>query len=89
MLETNSLYQELNTTVIDIFNERLQERFRRRKIVKDYGLVAFNKHQLWIKSMEVVTLLFSIFISSFSFYEILIINIMYIKLNFRLHWVQK
>lgn len=57
MLESDSLYQELNTTIVDIFNERLQERYRRRQIVKDYGLVAFNKHQLWIKSMEVLTII--------------------------------
>jgi len=38
---------------MDIFNERLQERYRRREVVKNYGLVAFNKHILWIKSIEV------------------------------------
>lgn len=53
ILESNLIYQRLNETIIDIFYERLQERYRRRKIVKDFGLVAFNKHQLWIKSMEV------------------------------------
>jgi len=53
ILESNLLYKQLNTTIFDIFNERLQERYRRRQIVRDYGLVAFNKHQLWIKSMEV------------------------------------
>lgn len=53
IIESNVLYQKLNETILDIFNERLQERYRRRKIVRDYGLVAFNKHQLWIKSIEV------------------------------------
>lgn len=53
ILNSNLLYQQLNATIIDIFNERLLERYRRREIVKDYGLVAFNKHQLWIKSIEV------------------------------------
>lgn len=53
ILESNLLYQRLNTTILDIFNERLQERHRRKQIIKDYGLIAFNKHQLWIKSMEV------------------------------------
>lgn len=53
ILESNVLYKRLNETIIDIFYKRLQERYRRRQIVKDYGLVAFNKHQLWIKSMEV------------------------------------
>jgi len=53
ILESNVLYQRLNTTILDIFNERLHERYRRRQIVKDYGVIAFNKHQLWIKSMEV------------------------------------
>lgn len=53
VLESNPLYQQLNETILDIFNERLQERHRRKQIVKDYGLVLFNKHQLWIKSFEV------------------------------------
>lgn len=53
IFESNILYQKLNDTILDIFNERLQERYRRRKIVRDYGLVALNKHQLWIKSIEV------------------------------------
>jgi len=51
--ESNPLYQQLNETILDIFSERLQERHRRKQIVKDYGLVLFNKHQLWIKSFEV------------------------------------
>jgi len=53
ILKLNSSYQQLNKTILDIFGERLQERYRRKQIVKDYGLVAFNKHQLWIKSIEV------------------------------------
>lgn len=53
ILKSNVPYQNLNSTIMDIFNEKLQERYRRRKIIKDYGLVAFNKHQLWMKSMEV------------------------------------
>ncbi|KAE9530712.1 hypothetical protein AGLY_011174 [Aphis glycines] len=54
ILESNVLFQRLNTTILDIFNERLQERHRRKQIIKDYGLIAFNKHQLWIKSMEII-----------------------------------
>ncbi|XP_060869407.1 transcriptional adapter 2-alpha [Metopolophium dirhodum] len=54
ILESNVFYKRLNTTIFDIFNERLHERYRRREIVKDYGLIAFNKHQLWIKSMEMI-----------------------------------
>ncbi|XP_050537686.1 transcriptional adapter 2-alpha [Daktulosphaira vitifoliae] len=53
LLESN-LYKKLNRTIVDIFNERLQERYRRRKVVKDYGLISFSKHQLWIKSIEVI-----------------------------------
>lgn len=53
ILESNSVYYQLNETILDIFSERLKERHRRKEIVKDYGLVAFNKHQLWIKSLEV------------------------------------
>lgn len=53
ILESNSVYYQLNETILDIFSERLKERYRRKQVVKDYGLVAFNKHQLWIKSLEV------------------------------------
>ncbi|XP_050419702.1 transcriptional adapter 2-alpha isoform X2 [Adelges cooleyi] len=53
LLETD-FYKKLCGTIADIFNERLQERYRRRKVVKDYGLVCFNKQQLWIKSMETI-----------------------------------
>jgi len=53
ILESSLIYQELYNAIIDIFDERLRERYRRREIIKDYGLVAFNKHQLWIKSIEV------------------------------------
>lgn len=52
-IELNVLNQQLNESILDIFNDRLQERYRRKQIVRNYGLVAFNKHQLWIKSMEV------------------------------------
>lgn len=53
VLESNTLYEQLNETVLDIFRERLEERHRKKQIVKDYGLVLFNKHKLWIKSLEV------------------------------------
>lgn len=55
-LESNLIQQKMNEVIMEIFIDRLQERYRRRQIVKDYGLVEFNKHQLWIKSMEVETL---------------------------------
>lgn len=53
VLESNLLYQQLNETILDIFGKRLQERLKKKQVVRDYGLVAFNKHQLWIKSLEV------------------------------------
>lgn len=43
----------MNEVIAEIFIDRLQERYRRRQIVKDYGLVEYNRHQLWIKSLEV------------------------------------
>lgn len=80
-LKSNLLQEKLNATIIDIFNERLQERYRRKQIIKDYGLVAFNKHQLWMKSMEVLAII-HIYIYLFS-------KLLYILINFRLYWVQK
>lgn len=68
ILESNVFYKQLNATIFDIFNERLHERYRIRQIIKDYGLITFNKHQLWIKSMEVSTII-SHFCLSF-FYDI-------------------
>uniref|UniRef100_A0A2S2QLR2 Transcriptional adapter 2-alpha n=1 Tax=Sipha flava TaxID=143950 RepID=A0A2S2QLR2_9HEMI len=55
-LESNLIQQKMNEVIMDIFIDRLQERYRRKQLVKDYGLVEYNKHQLWIKSMEVVIL---------------------------------
>lgn len=43
----------MNDVIVDIFIDRLKERYRRKQIVKDYGLVEYNRHQLWLKSMEV------------------------------------
>lgn len=51
--EDQKLLKELQFTLVDTYNGRLKERKRRKKIVKDNGLINLQGAQLWTSRLQV------------------------------------
>ncbi|KZC07352.1 PREDICTED: transcriptional adapter 2-alpha-like isoform X1 [Dufourea novaeangliae] len=46
------LGKALHIAIVQSYNNRLKERMRRRKIIRDHGLIAFRKTMSWIQRYE-------------------------------------